>query len=983
MGGPDRRPKSRQNDYGFSLGGPIRIPKLYNGRNKSFFFFNFEQYKQNNTYTCATCAVPTDNMRAGNFSDVLGTKQIGTDVLGRPLYQNEIFDPATARTVNVKGTNYVVTDPFPNNTIPSVRFNSVASKVQSLVPKTTTPGTTVGTNNWTPSVTYPKIMTVPAFKIDHVISQNLKGSFYYSQLNTQSPNSVDGLPYPVSAERGGTSNVGTYRLNVDYMATNNLLVHAGAGYTRFVNADSSPSSVYTYDAAGQLGLPGAFGPGFPHFGGLNTAYGGLTNGGGNGLGPTQESLYWMDHANGIASAIWTHKSHAIKIGSEFKNDMWIIDSQIAQAGSYNFSAAETAIPYNNSTSWSSNGNSGSIGFPWASFLLGQVDGGSMGNPMILQYHRPDWALYLQDTWRVNSRLTVDYGIRWDFTQTLHEHGFHTSGFSPTAINENAVGPNGPLLGGMKFEGYGPGRCNCDFMPHDPYSVGPRLGVAYLLNPETVVRGGFGITYGQAFPFDYAGSVFNAVSVGYNTLSFSAPTFGTANTTLSSGFQYSPSLITSKAFDPGASCCSSINNAPSPYFDPHGGTPPRIYSYTISIQREIKANLGLEVSWVGNRADHLLSGDQGNAGLLQLNALSQARLGTFNLNPTNPADAFALKSTFASGVPQSRGFSLPYATFPTGQTLAQALRPFPQYSNVYAQYTPTGKSWYDSLQVKLTKRMSHGLQLLNSFTWSKELEEGTDTERGRGAQINDALNRASNKFFTSTYAPFINVTSFTYRIPDLPFKFMVKSWAVRETLGGWTVGGIFRFANGQLLRIPGSNIASNNCTSATNCQAYPLSGILGRGTWANRVRGVPLFKFNPNSHDYGSTVGRAQGTTFLNAAAWAEPALGTFSNTGAYQNDYRWQRQPDEEMNLGKNFRIPMGRREPATLQVRAEFFNIFNHTYLPMPSSSNFETADSTAGVGTTSYLSSTGGFGRDNAAGIGNQSSAYRTGQLVARFQF
>ena len=279
-------------------------------------------------------------------------------------------------------------------------------------------------------------------------------------------------------------------------------------------------------------------------------------------------------------------------------------------------------------------------------------------------------------------------------------------------------------------------------------------------------------------------------------------------------------------------------------------------------------------------------------------------------------------------------------------------------------------------------MCHGLQLLNAFTWSKELEEGTDTERGRGAKINDALNRASNKFFTSTYAPFINVTSATYRIPDLPFQFVKDSRVAREALGGWTLGGIFRFSNGQLIGIPGSNPASS-CTSATSCTSLGLGSLLQRGTFAKRVPGVPLYKTNPNTHDFGSTVGRAQGATFLNAAAWQEPALGTFSNTAPYQNDYRWQRQPDEEMNLGKNFKIPMGKHEPATLQVRAEFFNVFNHTFLPTPSSSNFETLDSTATAGSTNYLSSTGGFGRDNAAGIGNQSYAYRTGQLVARFQF
>ena len=161
-------------------------------------------------------------------------------------------------------------------------------------------------------------------------------------------------------------------------------------------------------------------------------------------------------------------------------------------------------------------------------------------------------------------------------------------------------------------------------------------------------------------------------------------------------------------------------------------------------------------------------------------------------------------------------------------------------------------------------------------------------------------------------------------------------------------------------------------------------LLGAGTFAVRVPGQPLFKVNPNCHCFGHTPGGAQGTVFLNKAAWDEPALGAFANTAAYQNDYRWQRQPDEELNIGKSFGVPLGsKHEAGTLEVRAEFFNVFNRTYLPTPSSGSFESQDSTAAVGSTGYLSNTGGFGRVNAAGIGNETYAYRTGQLVARFQF
>jgi hypothetical protein len=824
---------------------------------------------------------------------------------------------------------------------------------------------------------------IPAFKIDQVVTQNWKMSFYYSNMTTSTISSDDGLPLPVSGERITTSNVSTYRFNNDFTITPNLLIHAGAGYTRYLNPDSSPQSSLDYNANTSLGLPNTVGSGFPRMNiGTGTYNGGVSNGSGGGYGPTQENLYWMDHANGVLSAVWTHANHTYKAGAELKQDMWIVHSQVLQAGSYSFSNAETSQPYYNSSTVAGTGaNAGQTavtGFPYASFYLGQVDNGSIGNAVINQYHRPTWALYLQDTWKVTPRLTLDYGLRWDFTETEREHGFRTSGFSPNAINENAVTAGGPLKGGLEYEGFGStGQCNCYFMPHYPYQVGPRLGAAYQINNKTVIRGGWGFTYGQAAPFDYAGSNFAVVSVGFNTLQFSSPSFGVANTLLKNGFQYNSSLVTNAAHDPGYQCCTAINNSPSPYFDPHGGRAPRINNYSLSLQREIGNNLVVELSYVGNRGVWELSGDQGNLGLLQLNSISAARLATFGLNPTNPLDAYALQAQIGStglNSPAARGFTVPYTTFPTSKSLSQALRPYPQYATIYAEYSPTGKSWYDSLQIKVTKRLSHGLQFLEAFTYNKELDEGQDTERGRGAQINDALNRASNKFLSAEDTPFISATSFTYEMPYLlPRGFLKEHVLARALLGGWTIAGLARYANGGLIRIPGSNVGTS-CTTATGtitgtCSSINLSSLLQRGTFANYLPGQAKFLVDPNCH---SCIAHAANTVgFLNPAAWAEPALGTFSNTTAYLNNYRWQRQPQESVNIGKKFATPIRGHEDANLQIRAEFFNIFNRTFLPQPSSSNFETPVTTANSG----------FGRVNVGSLGN--TTYRTGQIVARFTF
>jgi hypothetical protein len=442
--------KNRQFDYGFTVGGPVYLPKLYDGHNKTFFFFNFEQYRQNNNLT-ATQTVPTALMRTGNFSEYLDQANkgvIATDPEGCPVYQGEIYDPNVSAVVNGKpyyapangGQTAVGNCAIKGSATANVLAetpDAVAAKIQALIPAPTLTGIT---NNYAPTVAFPTVNRIPAFKIDQVVTQNWKMSFSYSNMTNSTINSDDGLPLPISAQRNTTSNVTTYRFNNDYTITPNLVVHAGAGYTRYLNPDSSPLSVLNYNASSDLGLQNTVGIGFPRLGvGVGTYGGGVSNSNGSGLGPTQENLYWMDHANGVASAIWTRGNHTIKGGAELKQDMWVVHTQVLQAGSYSFSNNETSQPYYNSATVAGTGSNTAVtGFPYASFYLGQVDSGSIGNAVINQYHRPTWALYLQDTWKVTPRLTLDYGMRWDFTETEREHGFRTSGFSPNAPNEIAV-----------------------------------------------------------------------------------------------------------------------------------------------------------------------------------------------------------------------------------------------------------------------------------------------------------------------------------------------------------------------------------------------------------------------------------------------------------------------------------------------------------------------------------------------------------------
>jgi len=276
-------------------------------------------------------------------------------------------------------------------------------------------------------------------------------------------------------------------------------------------------------------------------------------------------------------------------------------------------------------------------------------------------------------------------------------------------------------------------------------------------------------------------------------------------------------------------------------------------------------------------------------------------------------------------------------------VAQALRPFPEYNDALATwFSPLGNSWYDALQVKVNKRVTHGLQFTSNFTYQKEECLGC-------AGSNDVFNRSVNKSLQPTSTPFISVTAFTYKTP----RFTTNKW-VRQLVGGWTWDGILRYASGSLIGVAASRTNMNTYTFNTN-------------TRFDRVPGVPLFLANPNCGCINPNVNQQ----ILNPAAWVDTPIGTWGQGAPYYNDYRWQHQINESMNFGRTFQL----REKMYLNIRAEFFNVFNRVNLPTPSATN-PTATATfnnSGVPT-------GGFGYiTNSSGIGGQ----RNGQFIARFQF
>jgi hypothetical protein len=469
-------------------------------------------------------------------------------------------------------------------------------------------------------------------------------------------------------------------------------------------------------------------------------------------------------------------------------------------------------------------------------------------------------------------------------------------------------------------------------------------MAFALNSKTVFRGGWGFAYGypQDLTLQNTANIINTPSGVASYLALNAP--GTIPQPAWPNFDAGQTPL------PGATTSGFLN-----YIDPHAARLPRQNQWSIGVQRQITENALVEAAYVGNRGVWWSGGTTtapvGPYGYV--NQVSPQVFATYGLNPySNATDNLLLGQTLASAsVIQKVGNILPYSGYSTGNTLINALRPFPQFSTIAVSNSPTGETWYDSLQVKGTKRLSHGLQVFGTFTWSRSF-----------VAIRPNLFVPSVKSLQTTDQPFLFNTNIVYT---------TQKWGNNRLFSAvardWAVGAFLQYGSGLPLTPP-----------AATTQNY-----IG-GSEQFRVPGQPLYIKNLNCgciNPYTDIV--------LNPNAWANPVNGTFGPaTGTLYSDFRQARRPQENMNLSRTFHF----RERLSLQLRAEFVNIFNRTQVGNPGT--------TAPGATPSKNSAgqyTGGFGVINLAVAGARTAPSqtlnavvgqlyqlpRTGTLIARFTF
>ncbi|MBZ5576881.1 MAG: TonB-dependent receptor [Acidobacteriia bacterium] len=972
------RNADRKFDFGGTIGGPVVIPKVYDGKDKSFFFFNFERYQENQSFTPQE-TVPTAAERGGDFSGILNPFGLpfplalssagffgppSNDALGRPMFYNEIYDPNTTRTLT---SGAIVRDPFPNFHIDPTRFNPVASAIQNLIPQANAPGLK---NNFNlGSYSDYQHTTNWSIKADHSFSPTIKISGYFSHILTFNPN-LNGIPGPVEQPSATNNSSSTVRINYDQTLRPTLLLHLGVGYIH--TYIPSGAANYNENSLGLTGYPVS--NYFPNVTGLSDFFTGgvsLAAGpfGGGTIGPAgflQD--VWDEKPTANANLTWVKGNHTYKFGGEMMIEGFPDKGVNRANGNFGISPTETGNPDEQRVGLS--GSTGTTGFGYASFLLGQVDNLNI-NPATqskLGYH--SFAFYAQDSWKVTRKLTLDYGLRYDFESYLKEQ----YGRMPNTVF-NVMNPVTNTPGATLFEGYGGGRCNCAFSHSYPFAFGPRLGVAYQVTPKTVLRGGVALQYAQASNnafLSYNDTVFYAVS---------GPSYGQPFMTLgpnpyAPGNPFGNPALVYPNFNAGVFPVPTGGLLPpdSPFINiDRSSRPPRIFNWSFGLQREITPNLVAEATYVGNRGVWWTAPE---LDATDYNALQPSDLARWGLNIHNPADQQLLLTPINSPAvvarfPQLANPNNVYKGFPGSQPLNQVIRLAPQFLGVPPFLgPPLGDTWYDSLQVKVTKRFSHGLSIQGSYTYSKNevlgVSASTQYFTPGTPLVNDVYNRGINKQLAQNTTPSLLIVSGMYVTPRWGQNRLVKN-----VVGGWQIAAVLRYQNGALIQTPPS---VNNLLTELDRGPSNNPALWGGGnTFWNPVQGQSCLSVDPNQKGFDPSS-----TLALNPKAWVDPGPGNFGAAAPFYNNCRWQRQPQESMSFGRNFRI----KERGNLQFRIEFQNVFNRLFYSMPSVGSFgATNPTTPATNTNPNNGLSGGYGFvPYINGVGDTP---RTAQAVIRFTF
>jgi Carboxypeptidase regulatory-like domain len=890
-------PPLHQNNFGFSLGGPVWIPKLYSGRNKTFFHFSADWFRQNiqdqGTYT-----VPTPAEVGGDFSGYVNGQ--GVQI---PIFVPQGFVAPSGCTAPAPGQQW------PGNKIPTSCFSATSASLLKLIPAPSFPGLL---NNALSHIgVLPIRQTNWGFSIDHNLTdkQKLHGSFWRDKYDlTSCCNTGIHVNNPLSGEeeepRLGTGLFLTYSNAI----SNNLVMTAGFGWMGEINNELNSFLGFNFPAvAGSISLPTI------HF---NSPFGQQPSSWGlNSNGET----YSKNRKLGISfdnNWLWTRGRNSFNIGWEIRRSYQ--DDQECQqcGGSFTFNSRTTADP----------ANIGTTGSAFASYLLGYADATQRQFAIENRLRNFYIAPYIQDDIKVSSRLTVNVGLRWDLTRPFTESHDNVLFFDPTVPNPGAATPAGtPLLGAANKLG----TCSvcAGYSRADMHwkNFSPRFGFAYKLDPKTVVLSGFAINFLDGGSYEYGD---NKIAVNYGSLLGGIFNVNSLGSNVSGYGQWDGRSIPQPAASQFTDRSFLNSTGALRQFGRDPGKIPYTEAWNAGIQRELPGNMFLSVAYIGNRSLHLPSLlnpiNQTNPKFLtQFCASGDPNDANCLMSPNSPN--FAWTSTASQAALQSAGFSqcpagtpsaglfAPYCNFMSdygaGAGLPQALLPYPMYNpsescgGICNNFDTTGAAFYNALQVQTQKRFSTGLSFLVSYTLSKTMSN-TDTGFSTfnfGSE--NKFNQKSEWSIAGNDQTHILNISGVYELPIGPGKkFLNKGGQLAKNIvGGWQFTGVFQYSSGTPLTVYANN--NDPFLNGFN-RANFNSGVALNVNYNNYYKGLPVF------------------TT----SAFSDPGFRQGNEPRSLSN-LRNPLNAGENIGLAKHFYFG----EHVTAELRMEFFNVLNRMQICGP----------------------------------------------------
>jgi len=912
-------PHLERNVFGGTVGGPVYIPHLFNGKSRTFFFFDYEGTRENELAS-GQAGVPSAAEKTGDFGElcndvsVLDGKGPGSfnasGICSDP--NGQLWDPYTAvfdadhnpsrqtaipnnniATYTSPGAGY----PLPGGTGPGNMIDPVAMKLMSFFPAP-------NFNQGAPSGGYSPYLNWAASgasglanhqwdaKIDQNFGQTNRLSGKYAQRMTHqiNLNCFQNVADPCS---GGTGPQGARLLALDFVHTFGpaTVLNVSYGYTSIARQQQPPAA----DPVTTLGMPSYIDTsGFKvlptvgwHYsdevgasGDNDTAIGGAPWATLEDNTASHDLLVSLTHIRG---------RHELKFGFEFITNLYNFSQPGTQNGLVNYGPEGTS---------QNAAHGGTGGDNLASFLIGSGFGG-WG-----QYEIPAWlytqnhgiAGYVQDAFRASRKLTVNVGLRYDLTKPETERKNELSWLDPNVAYPSNV-PGYPILhGGLMFAS--PGERSA--LNPDYKDFSPRIGLAYTLNDKTVIRTGYGIYYGMSR------AQANAFAITPNDPGFDGTTswptsYNWAGLTpwawLSNPFPYGITPVSGSSL--GVATQIGNNSSPPNGFDRTMNQTPYTEAWNFGIQRELPASMLLNVAYVGQESTHQYFGMGGNLDINHLGPQEDQHFGdaawvqAMNNQVANP---------FNGIIPNSSQVTSQY----------QLDCPYPQFSALDIASPPWANANYQALQLGVEKRFSNGLQFLVTYVWSKSLDDDSNPGNSGGSSLANAPppldpNKLKLARSVSQYnIPQVFQFSYDYQLPlGRGKRFGAKMNPVLDAiLGGWQTTGIWRYDDGQPMFW--------NLTAAN-------PGMPGYGQAPNLV-GTP--HANPKSKWFLPVA--QGGGYFANPQVFQQPAAYTL---GDAPRTIPWMHYPgtaNADLSLFKE--ISLSRlREGMHLELRTEWFNAFNH----------------------------------------------------------